>query len=122
MSVSIRPQLIYDDIQANVPRDPGARWARVSIRHDGGRQETLSNENGKRMWQRTGFLFIQVFTPQGTGLSTSDLILQAFRDGFQGYASPGGIWFRDVRIEEVGNSGSFFQSNVVARFEYSEIQ
>ena len=120
--LAIRPEMVYDDILVSIPRNADSRWARVSVRHDGGSQESLSGPEGSKMWGRTGSVIVQVFTPQNTGMVASNAISQAFRNGFQGYSSPGSIWFRDVRIEEIGNSGAFYQVNVIARFEYTQIQ
>jgi hypothetical protein len=41
-------------------------------------------------------------------------------DVFQGKSTPGGVWFRDVRLLETDAEGHWSQVNVVADFTYDE--
>lgn len=105
-----------EDFEGNDP------WARLTIRHNLSSQATLSNQDGQRRFRRLGVLIIQVFTPQGTGLFLEDDLPTVVRDAYEGKSVLGGLIFRDVTINEIGTSGSWFQTNVTASFEYDEVK
>ncbi len=106
----------------SVPPDGQEPWARVVLRHNTSRQATLAGAVGTRRFERKGTLVVQVFEIPGKGLSGAvDLPIVVSR-AYEGVASPGGVWFRDVTINEVGQDGDFFQTNVVVSFEYDEIK
>jgi hypothetical protein len=97
-------------------------WARILIQHVLANQASLANRSGQRKYRRSGLVTVQVFTPLGTGLSIADKVYKIVIDAFEGQATPGNVWFRNVRLNEVGPSGSWFQANVIADFEYDEIK
>lgn len=113
--------VVWPDKPAEKPsgRTP---WARVTIRHAGGFQATLSNINGQRRWRRNGVVIVQVFTPSGEGLSRAYDLAKIACDAFEGVSTPRGVWFRNARINEVGPDGDWQQVNVLADFEYDEVK
>lgn len=117
--------VIYPDAKNTVPEtndgngDPDV-WARVSVVHTTGEQATLSNHLGQQRFQRNGIFTAQVFSPIGTGLSIGDNLYKIVVDAFEGKASPGGVWFTNVSVNEIGPEGSWFQTNITADFEYDE--
>lgn len=112
--------VIYDDTKQDVPSDASA-WARVSVRHTAFNQATLQGETTKR-WERTGFVFVQLFTKYGNGLSLSDPLSIICLNAFEGKKTSNGVWFRNVRSNEIGQSGDWHQTNVIAEFIYDEIK
>lgn len=104
-----------------------AAWTRIFIRHNLGEQATLSDESGVRRFEKFGTITIQVFAPlaEGTGGSPpsfAGLLAEVAKSAFEGKRTlPGNVWFRDVRINEVGVSGPWFQVNVLAEFRYDEL-
>lgn len=104
------------------PPDEQAPWARFTISHTAGGQATLSNDNGRKRFRRDGFLIVQIFTPVGDGLSSSDTLTKIVLDAYEGKATPGGAWFRNVRVNEVGPDGDWYQVNVLADFTYDEVK
>lgn len=117
--------VIYPDAKNQVPKTNDADsnpnlWARVSVVHDTGRQATLGGI-GNRLFQREGSVTVQVFTPIGTGLSIADKVYKIVVDAFEGKTSASGnVWFRNVRVNEIGPEGTWFQANIIADFEYDE--
>ena len=63
-----------------------------------------------------------MFVPVGDGLSGARVLGKVVVDAYQGKSTPGGAWFRNVRLQEVGPDGNWSQVNVVAEFTYDEIQ
>jgi len=116
-------RLKYENVGTkSLPPTGQSAWARVVLRHTESRQATLSGAQGSRTFRRNGVLTVQVFSPTGRGIiGTSDLDT-IIRDAYEGTTTSGGVEFRNVTINEVGQDGDFFQVNVVARFEYDTIR
>lgn len=116
--------VIWDDTRRDIPgeENPPATWARVTVRHLTSEQASLSDEAGVRRYTRRGQVTVQIFTPQGDGLVAADTIASAIQDAFLGVSTPNGVWFRSVRTNEVGIDGPWFQTNVLAEFQYDEVR
>ena len=113
--------LLSEDVAATPPTS-GA-WARVSFRNSTGRQASLSGEAGQRMFQHTGFVSVQVFTPTGDGKVLANQLAQIAKNAFEGTTTtPGDVRLRNARVVPVGQEGSWYQTNVFADFEYEEVR
>lgn len=110
----------YDDIPATKP-DGQSPWARVSITHATGGQGSLANHAGVRRWDRTGVLVVQVFAPIGDGIKTCYSLATLVSNAFEG-SQGSDVWFRNVRLNEVGVDGAFYQINVLADFSYEDVR
>ncbi len=98
-------------------------WARVTVAHNEGGQATFGTP-GNRMFERAGIVTVQVFTPQksdqgGTRLEALGVIA---RDAFEGKATAGDVWFRNVRLQEASPDEPWWQLNVTAEFSYDELK
>lgn len=103
-------------------RDPAETpWASTVIRHAVGRQVTFGGK-GFRMFERVGTIHMNCFAPIGKGLSESYALAKILADAFEGISSPGGVWFRNVRINEIGREGQYMQVNTLADFTYNEVK
>lgn len=107
----------YENIENDRETDDTA-FAHVSISHASGFQATLGG-TGSRIFRRTGVITIMIYTQAGKGLQESHQLAKVAADAFEGQ-STGGIWFRNVRINEIGREGAFYQTNVIVEFEYDE--
>lgn len=94
-------------------------WATVVVRHAAGQQDTLGGV-GNRQFLRLGTVVVTINTPSSSGLSEGYNLAKVVADAYEGVSSPNGVWFRNVRINELGREGTFFQTNVVVDFEYYE--
>lgn len=94
-------------------------WATVVVRHATGQQDTLGGA-GSRQFLRRGTILVGINTPSTSGLSEAYQLAKVVADAYEGVASPNGVWFRNVRINENGRNGTFNQMNVVVDFEYYE--
>ena len=97
-------------------------WVWVSIEHAGGRQASLSSGTGQARFERNGIFTARIFVAAGKGLQDALPLAKVVADAFEGNSAPGGVWFRNVRMNEVGRDGKFFQVNVLAEFTYDEIK
>lgn len=117
------PEVIYDDAENEIP-DGRDSWVRVSVRHAAGAQATLGGVGGRR-FRKTGDVTVYVFTPVGGGLTRNDALAKVAVDAFEGESTGGAggaIVFRNVRSQEIGRDGAWFQTNVIADFEYDGIK
>jgi len=113
--------VLYSDRAQDIP-DTGS-WARITVRHLTGEQATLSNGIGQRRFRHEGTVFVQIFTPFDDGMVRSDELVEIAKTAFEGeVTTPGRVIFRRVRINEIGQDGQWFQSNVLADFEYDQIR
>ena len=109
---------IYENVAGEIP--DSEPWARVAVRHVTGQQATLTDRTGLTRYDREGTIAVQIFVPTGEGLTRSYQLSKIVADAYEGQATPSNVWFRDVRINEIGPDGSWFQTNVLIDFMYDE--
>lgn len=111
--------MLYDGLAGSPPKgDNPSPWARTTVRHVTGNQATLANHDTVRRYRRTGFVTVQVFAD----LREQDDLCKTLLDAFEGVCTDHGVWFRNVRMIEVGSDGTLFQCNVIADFVYDEVK
>lgn len=113
-------KVVWTDQPDNVP-DTIDPWARVTLHHSIGRQSSLSNELGKRLFTNEGTLVIQVFAPMNDSLNLCYSLAQSLIDIYSA-AHSDDVWFRFPRIREIGPSGDFMQVNVLVDFNYDDVR
>lgn len=111
-------QLFYSNVRDEKEIDQSP-WASVVVRHAAGQQDSLGGR-GNRLFLRLGIMIVTINTPSASGLSDAYALAKVVSDAYEGVSSPNGVWFRNVRINELGRDGSFFQTNVIVDFEYTE--
>jgi hypothetical protein len=115
------PEVRYDGVGDSGPPASADPWARIQIRHVAGEQATLQGSGNKRRFRRAGIITVQVFYPlKRAALSNSRSLAEVARGAYEGKATASHIWFRNVRIQEIGPDGSWYQTNVLVDFEYDE--
>lgn len=117
------PVLLYEDVHTEDDRPTGdSPWAWVQMRHLTGDQATLG-EVGNRRFERRGLITVEIYVPAGLGLTTADDLSKVAQDAFEGQeTAPDAVLFRNVRMNEVGRNGPWFQVNVLAEFDYQEVK
>ena len=111
---------LYNDVPGNIPPSENI-WARATIRHATGNQSSLAGEVGTRQFTAEGTVFIQIFTPIGSGSTEGYVAAAQVQNAFR-VARNADVWFRDVRLNEVGIVGAFDQTNVLATFSYADVR
>lgn len=94
------------------------RWARLTVAHENGEQETLG-EVGLRKFLRRGRVLVQLYDSVDNGLYDLDQLADATRDIFEG-TTLSGVYFNNVDIRESGSDGEWYQVVVDAPFFYTE--
>lgn len=110
----------YDDINPVKPANTTA-WIRITVKHETANQASLQGE-GRRRYERRGTLWVQLFTEIGKGLSESDVLTKVLQDALEGKYTPNGVWFRRVRVNEIGPGDGQYHVNVLADFVYDEVK
>ena len=94
-------------------------FIRVWVRHTGGGQRSLGGKDN-RIFDRRGFVRIEVHARIANGLQESYQLAKVVTDAYEGKSSDNGVWFRRVRINEMGKDGMFNRVDVIIDFEYHE--
>lgn len=115
------PILLYDDKHRDLPTDD--HYARLLIRHNLGRQSTIGarkSQGGDGIrYRHFGIITVQVFTISGDGLTKADDLVELALDAFESEKTGlDRVEFRNARINEIGQDGPWFQTNVIAEFNY----
>lgn len=116
------PPIQWDNTE-DLVNPPESGWVRVLLRHGPSSQVTLTGDTGGRRFRRLGLITIQVFAPVGEGMTDSDRFVKIILDAFEGgNTGADKILFRNVRANEIGRDGPWFQTNVLIEFEYDEVK
>jgi hypothetical protein len=99
-----------------LPKDRSP-WARILVKHTQGGNASISSKR----FMRSGVIFVEIYTPVGGGFTQADDLAKIAMDVFQGKSTPGGVWFRNVRLVETDAEGHWSQVNVIADFTYDEV-
>lgn len=94
-------------------------WARVTMRHTLGQQASLAGNSPARLWEQTGTLTVQLFTPVGDGNTLAYQVAQKIVNAYR-KAKSDCVWYRNPTINEIGTSGAFQQTNVIVDFSYTD--
>lgn len=102
-------------------------WARWAIDYVGGRQRTF-NKPGSRKFEKTGLIYVTVYSPLGAGLEDARKASEIAVATYEGKRTSGDVWFRNVRIESEGHGHgggrdkSWWTTLVVAEFVYEHLR
>lgn len=112
----------HDEATTAIPPKTIIPWIRITMHHTNGAQVTLSNSVGNRRFRRYGVIMVQVFSPLGSSLRDPENHSKIVNDALEGVATPHDVLIRNVRMDEKGSDGHWFQTNVIADFEYDEVK
>lgn len=117
------PPILWDGLDAGSPPPVTAPHARFFCRHTDGKQGSLGGI-GARQFDRMGLVTVQVFVPLtiSRALLLSGNLAKIARDAYEGVGTASGIWFRNVKLREIGPDRGLYQTNVTAEFEYVEVK
>lgn len=120
ISAVTTPAIVYEDDEDGAP-DSVAPFCRITVQHADASQRTLGTA-GARQFEHEGIVFVQVFAPiRARGaMDVAQRLAEVAQAAFEGQRTSR-VWFRNVRFNEVGRSGPFFQINVAADFQWSQV-
>lgn len=120
------PEIRWQGVQYRSTPDGSKFWVRLSKQTIFEEQATFSDcveEPGKKRYTASGLIFVQLFCPKSETRSfkLGERLSKIARNAFRGKTTPGKIWFRNVRINEIDPEELYNRFNVVAEFEYDEL-
>lgn len=113
---------LYENIGGTLPSGNSDPWARLTVRHNAGNLVSLTGGLSTQRYVREGTLFVQIFVPSGESLSEAYSLAELVSTAYEGETTPNGVWFKNVRVNEVGPDGHWFQVNLLIDFTYDEIK
>lgn len=120
--------LLWDNVTGDVPQaedgstgDPEL-WGAVRVVNTSSEIRSLRGDGGIRRFERTGLVIIEVFSPAGDGLSSTDDAVKILLDALEGKTTTNNVVFRSGSVREEGLSGPWFLTVVAANFEYDEVK
>ena len=116
------PTLLYQD--KKTPRIPDSGpWARINVQHNDRDRATVGGNANNRRFRAFGIIIVQIFTPYGDGLTNNDSLVNVAVNAFEGTKTgEDRVEFRNVRSQEIGEDGPWFQTNVIAEFDYDLVK
>lgn len=118
--------VVWEDTDADtVDQQPATLipWVRVLIRHRSGGATSLPGAGGVKRNTKNGFCMVEIMTVPGDGNVTADALAQAFETAFEVRSNLNQVvWYTDVTSQEIGPSGGWYKTNVVAEFHYDIFQ
>lgn len=69
-----------------------------------------------------GFITVQIFAPMidPTSWSKGELLAELVQSVFMAAETPGNVWFRNPRIREINNDGTWFRWNVISDYQFDQ--
>ena len=120
------PDIRWQNVEEASTPDGSKFWGRVSTQTVFEEQTTLSTcegAPGQKRYTSSGLVFVQIFCPKSNAQANEfgKKLSEVARSSFRGKSTPGNVWFRNVRINELPPEDLFYRFNVVAEFEYDEL-
>lgn len=120
------PEIRWQGVQYRALPDGSKIWCRVTIETVFEEQTTLSTCEGKpgqKRYTASGLVFVQIFCPKSDtqAYTKGGKLAEVARNAFRGKSTPGKVWFRNARINELAPEELYERYNVVTEFEYDEL-
>lgn len=117
--VGYEPEVYWQNVQNPKIPDGSKFWARVSAQTVFEQQITFAS---CRKFEVSGLVFVQIFCPKSNSQSfeLGKKLATVAKLAYRGQKTESGVWFRNVRINEIEPEDQFYRLNVIAEFEYDE--
>jgi hypothetical protein len=130
MATGLDPVLPYViDNELFNPEPPSTTsFGRLTLAEGDRQQETLGGP-GARRFRTDGLARLDLYCPAERGSAKADLLIQAYRDTFEGVTLNGtgslagaAVYFTVTDVQRVGNEGNWYRVNCLAQFWISELK
>lgn len=122
------PEIRYQGVEEGKVPGSDKFWMRfgtttVTTRQSG-HQLPDGPEGSPVVYDTYGFVTLQMFAPmKGKDTwSKGELLSELGQRMFMASETGGGVWFRNPRIRELNNDGTFYRWNVIADYQYSQVK
>lgn len=118
------PEMRYQGVEEAAL--PGATkfWARASTQLVTTRQSAFVTDGDVPIEYATaGVVFVQIFAPmKPNGYAKGELLAELAQRMFMQGETPSGVWFRNPRINELANDGTWYRWNAIADFQFNQVK
>lgn len=96
-------------------------WARVTYKPNLRDQTSLAS-SGNAKYTAQGVVIVDIFTPTGDGGTLSRTLYSLVETAFEGISTLNGVWYRQVRTEDIGQDGHYWHTQTIAEWSYDEVR
>lgn len=96
-------------------------YLRAELLYSTSSTASLRGPNGSRR-EHTGQLVALLHIQGGRGYAHALPLISVAQDAFTGKASPGGVWFRNPQITNIGRQGTWYIMSMTVTFIYDLIR
>lgn len=107
----------WPNVEFTIPSD---NWARVSTVSGGDDQNSLSDRIGQRIWNNTGTLYVECFSPIGSSAIAPEEFCEYLVGAFRS-ANHGSLFYRRPKSVESKPDGGFLKQVFMVDYEYDSI-
>ena len=126
--VGYTPEIRWQGVEEG--KLPGADkfWMRASTTtvttRQGGHMSPEGPEGSPVVYDTYGFITLQVFGPMKgkDSWSKGELLSEVGQRMFMASETAGGVWFRNPRIRELNNDGTWYRWNVISDYQFSQVK
>lgn len=126
--VGYAPEFRYQGVEKPDQKPPVDKYyIRLSTKNVSSEQTSFVSDDTPgqtaKEYTNEGLVFVQVFGPMSvTGsFRKAGLIAEAAQKVFQNAETSSSVWFRRARINEVDNDGKYFPFNVIAEYQFGQL-
>lgn len=122
---NVQPPTIYYTGRTSDTPPAEESFVRLTINPTIGEQSTLSGGvERQKLWNNQGVISVQCFgslqLPNAFEVAKYAAIMA--KRVFQGKTTENGIWFRNCRATEIGQSDGWFQYNTIVEYQFDELR
>lgn len=122
--ISYIPDLRWPGNPIGGKPDDSKVWGRASQQHVVDQQASLSSASGKTLYEATGLLYVQIFTPRNRPESPElgRKLAVALQTKFRAQSDSGELWYRNGRILDLPEVAKNYRINFVVEFKYKTLK
>lgn len=119
------PEVRYQGVEKKDLPGADKYWMRAST------QNVMTKQKGHSLpvagvsdvvYQTEGFITLQIFAPMNSpaAYAKGELLSALGQRMFMASETPGAVWFRNPRIRELDNDGTWYRWNVIADYQFDQ--
>jgi hypothetical protein len=122
------PEIRWQGIEEGALPGADKFWMRASTTtvttRQSGHASPDSPEGSPVVYDTYGFITLQIFAPMKgkDSWSKGELLSEVGQRMFMASETAGGVWFRNPRIRELNNDGTWYRWNVISDYQFSQVK
>lgn len=122
------PEIRWQGIEEGALPGASKFWMRAQTTtvttRQSGHMSTDEPDASPVVFTNYGFITLQLFAPMKSkdSWSKGELLSELGQRMFMASETAGGIWFRNPRIRELNNDGTWYRWNVIADYQFDQVK